>query len=118
MVPVTARRVREWPRLVIAAVLVAGALIGIGIGLASAFQGGGVPRARLVSQQRALRAQARALQRDSRQLALARGLLGLAARRLASLRVSLGRAQAAARCWRHAALSPRRAHRARCPAVR
>jgi hypothetical protein len=109
-VSVTARYVREWPRVTVAAVLLAVVLVLIGVIVANAATPGGRSQASTV---RALRrtdaAQAVQLRSDDQTLASLRSTVSRDAAELASLQSSVSSSRALARCWQAKAARPHRA---------
>jgi septal ring factor EnvC (AmiA/AmiB activator) len=107
----TARRIREWPRVAAAVLVVAILLVVIGVVAASASSGG---KSGANSQLAALRDrnshQAAALKRDQQTIAGVRARLAATSATLSQTQAQLARSRARLRCWRQAAL-----HRAKTP---
>jgi Tfp pilus assembly protein PilV len=112
----TARRVREWPRLVGALVLIAAVLVLVGVLVASA-SAGGTNQSGTVSSLRAVNAsQATQLTREKAMLAGLNASLRAETGRVAAARQSLAASQSAIQCWMAKAHHPRREKAVVCPA--
>ncbi|HTX07918.1 MAG TPA: hypothetical protein VME22_04850 [Solirubrobacteraceae bacterium] len=112
----TARRVREWPRLIGALVVLAAVLVLVGVLVASA-SAGGTNQSGTVSSLRAANAsQASQLTRDKGMLAGLNASLSTETGRLAVARRSLTASQSATQCWMTKARHPRREKALVCPA--
>jgi hypothetical protein len=105
----TARRIREWPRVAAAALVLAALLVAIGFLAASG--GGSSSGAATVRLRRLAAGQTAALRRADRALADLRAQLAATASELSTSRAELAVARDRARCWRQVALH----HRGRSP---
>lgn len=99
----TARRIREWPRVVVATLALAAVLIVIGVVVASAASGGSShsssPRLRRLADR-----QSAQLRADGQTLAGLRAQLAAESSQLTQARAQLVTARARARCWHELAL--------------
>lgn len=105
----SARRLREWPRLIAVAVVLAVALVLIGVVVASASSGGGARRRSPATTAAALRRvqrQSAQLRADQQALASTHQAVRTGFARLVSLKARLVASRARARCWRGRALHP------------
>jgi hypothetical protein len=118
----TTRRLREWPRLILAVALLAVVLVLIGVVVASASSNASSHPAASPQVVSALRstgaAQAARLHSDDQALARAQLALGRDSARLAVIRRELRINRASARCWQAKATDPKRERAVRCAAVR
>jgi hypothetical protein len=112
----TARRVREWPRLVGAMALVAVVLVLVGVLVASASAGGTNQSGTISSLRVANASQVTQLTHDKAMLAGLNASLRAEAGRLAVARQSLAASQSATQCWMAKAHHPRREKAVVCPA--
>lgn len=116
--PVTARRIREWPRVVAAAVVLAAVLVVIGVVVASASAGGGSGGGGANGVTAALRQraahQATVLEHDAQTLAGLRSQLAAASAEISADRSALTKSRARAWCWRQLALYPHATPVANC----
>lgn len=114
----TARRIREWPRVAVAVLVVAILLVVIGVVAASASSGGSSnSRSQLAALRGRNSHQAASLQRDQQTLASLRAQLATTSATLSMTRSELTRARAHARCWRQLALHPGKAGVINCTLV-
>jgi hypothetical protein len=109
MVPVSSlssrSRLREWPRLIVAAVTVAILLVLVGVAVAAAVNAGGsagtgAAAGRLNREAVALRAADARVRALTRQAQSATAQLSLSRRALFHTRIALARARQSAACWR------------------
>jgi hypothetical protein len=106
----TARYVREWPRMTAAAILVGLGLVLVGVVAASeASSGGGGQAATVTALRRANAAQAAQLRVDAQQLTGLRNQVQTDSAQLAMVQSELGSSRSLARCWQAKAMHPHRA---------
>lgn len=122
----TARRIREWPRVVAAVLVVAVLLVVIGVVAASASSGGssrGSSRgssnagATLAALRDRNSRQSAVLKHDERTLASVQAQLAATSATLSKTQSQLARARARVRCWRQVALHRANETAAKCIAV-
>ncbi len=115
----TARRLREWPRLVVAVALFAIVLVLVGVVVASASSGGSSNGSAQTS--RALRGaestQSARLRGDDQARARLQLALTRASAAVTAARTQLRASRAAARCWRAKASHPKRERQLHCGAI-
>jgi hypothetical protein len=104
----TARRAREWPRLVAALVAAAVVLVLVGVLVASASAGGTSQSGNVNSLRAANASQAIQLKRDQRMLAALRANVSAESHQLATARQSLADSQSVVQCWKTKARHPKR----------
>jgi type II secretory pathway pseudopilin PulG len=100
----TARRLRESPRVIVAGLATGVVLVLVGVLIGSATAGGGSSKATTTALRRQATRQGAQLQAAQRTIVSLRAELGTAGQRVSAIRSQLTTVRARARCWRTAAL--------------
>jgi hypothetical protein len=116
VVPVIARRLREWPRATAAVAVLAVGLVLIGVLVASTGSGGSARAASRSQPAHAAATNAPAGAAGKAQLARLQYRLTQATDQLAATRSALTASQAAVQCWQGKAHHPRKERAVTCPA--
>jgi hypothetical protein len=111
----TARRVREWPRLITAVGVLAIVLVLVGVLVASASAGGTNQSSTINALRRTNASQSTQLSGDATKLRGLRASLSAETGRLASARTALAASRSAAQCWQRKAGHPKRERGLVCP---
>jgi hypothetical protein len=113
MVPMTTRRLREWPRMIAAVTVVAVLLVLVGVLVAST--GSGATRTVSAKPAAAVARAAPPSRAQKHEIAELQARLKRQSAELAAARSALGASRARTRCWRSKARHPRKERAVRCP---